>query len=487
MSRPSRRHVCTSCGAAAAKWVGRCASCGEWNSLVEEQAEVRGRPSSRWSPAGRSEEAGLRPVRLPRVDPEAARPFATGLSELDRVLGGGLTPGSVTLLGGEPGIGKSTLVLQAVAAAASTGRSSLIIAAEESAEQVRQRAARLGVLEEECFVLSTSDLLASIEGADQVRPGLLVIDSIQTVSDPGISSPAGSPNQVRGCAQLLVQYAKATGTATVLVGHVTKDGSLAGPRTLEHLVDTVLSFEGDRHHSLRALVATKHRFGPAGELGLFEMREEGLASVEDPSAFLLGDRRPGVPGTVAVPVLEGRRPLVVEMQALLAETRNPPRRVVQGVSSARVALLLAVLERSCGAQVAGADVFVSTVGGIKVSEPAADLGVLCAMASAFTGIPLPHDAVLFGEVGLAGELRQVSRFERRLSEAARLGFRRALVPAATPERSAPAGLELERLASVEEAVRSLGILTALGRPLATSTSTGRGAPTTALARMSHSG
>lgn len=473
MPRPSRHHVCTACGATAPRWTGRCAGCGEWNTLVETEAESwrppagggqRGQADSgaaQWAflagPGGPTAHGGLTPLSLPSVDAEAARPFATGLPELDRVLAGGLVPGSVTLLGGEPGIGKSTLVLQAVSSAAERGIRSLIIAAEESSEQVRRRAERLGALPEACFVLSTGDLLAAIEGADQVQPGLLVVDSIQALSDAEVSSAAGSPSQVRECAQLLVQYAKVTSTATILVGHVTKDGTLAGPRTLEHLVDTVLSFEGDRHHALRALMATKHRYGPSGELGLFEMREEGLSSLEDPSAMLLGDRRPGAAGSVALPTLEGRRPLVVEVQSLLASNKgSQPRRVVQGVSPARVALLLAVLERCCGARVASRDVFVSTVGAIKVTEPAADLAIALAISSSLSGVPLPPDMAAFGEIGLAGEVRQVSRADRRLAESARLGFKSAVVPLATPE--GPEGLLLHRVGSLAEAVERLGLL-----------------------------
>ncbi|MGH9296719.1 MAG: DNA repair protein RadA, partial [Acidimicrobiales bacterium] len=401
--------------------------------------------------------SGHGPRLLTSIDPDASRPVPTGLSELDRVLSGGLVPGSVTLLGGEPGIGKSTLVLQAVAAGASKGLRSLIVAAEESAEQVRSRAGRLGKLSEECFVLSTSDLFAAITAADQVRPSLLVIDSIQTISDASVSSPTGSPNQVRACAQLLAQYAKASGTATILVGHVTKDGSLAGPRTLEHLVDTVLSFEGDRHHALRALVATKHRFGPTGELGLFEMGELGLSSLSDPSTLLLGDRKLDAPGSVALPVVEGRRPLVVEVQALLARSRGQsPRRVVQGVTTARVALLLAVLERCCKAPVGDCDVFVSTVGGIRVSEPAGDLAVALAIVSGLTGLAMPPDTAVFGEVGLAGEVRQVPRADRRLAEAARLGFKRAVVPLTCPEP--PEKMTLVRVRSVRDAVERLQLL-----------------------------
>jgi DNA repair protein RadA/Sms len=470
VSRPARDHVCSACGARAPRWTGRCANCGEWNSLVEERdhrtgpgghrtradghAGARAFEPGSWLAPGTGA-AGLCPAPLASIDPDRARPFSTGLAELDRVLAGGLVPGSVTLLGGEPGIGKSTLVLQAVSAVARRGGRALIIAAEESAEQVSRRARRLGPVPEAGFLMSTGDLMAAIEAADQVHPDLLVVDSIQAISDPSIGSPAGSPNQVRECAQLLAQYARATATATVLVGHVTKDGALAGPRTLEHLVDTVLSFEGDRHHALRALVATKHRYGPAGELGLFEMSEDGLASIEDPSAMLLGDRRPDAPGTVALPVVEGRRPILVEVQALVAESHGAaPRRVVQGVGAARLSLLLAVLEGCCDVPLASADVFVSTVGGIKVAEPATDLAVALAVVSSFIGVAFPGDAVAFGEIGLTGELRQTGRPERRLAEAARLGFSRAIAPALTPD--GPGGVRLERVGSLVEALGVLG-------------------------------
>ncbi len=377
------------------------------------------------------------------------------------MLSGGLVPGSVTLLGGEPGIGKSTLVLQAATAACSGERGRcLVVTAEESVEQVRRRAERLGSLPGDCYLFSTGDLMAALEAADKVAPGLLVIDSIQAIADGSVSSPAGSATQVRECAQLLAQYAKATGTATILVGHVTKEGSLAGPRTLEHLVDTVLYFEGDRHHALRSLVAVKHRYGAAGEMGLFEMREDGLSSLDDPSALLLADRQAGLPGSAAMPALEGRRPLLVELQGLVAPAHGQqPRRVVQGASSSRVAILLAVLERCCDLPVGAADVFVSTVGGIKVSEPAADLAIGLAVASSLRGRPLAFDAICFGEVGLGGELRQVSRPERRLAEAARLGFRRAVVPRNTP--AGQSGLELEEAGSLAEAIAAVGLLAPL--------------------------
>lgn len=379
----------------------------------------------------------------------------TGLDELDRVLSGGLVAGSLTLLGGEPGIGKSTLMLQAAARTAATGRRSLVIAAEESEGQVCRRAQRLGELPSECFVLSTTDPLVAIEAATKLSPELLIVDSIQTLNEVSLTSPAGSPTQVRECAQLLGGYAKRSGVSVVLVGHVTKDGSLAGPRTLEHLVDTVLSFEGDRHHALRTLVATKHRYGPAGEVGLFEMREEGLIGVTDPSRLLLADRRPEAPGSVAFPLLEGRRPLLVEVQALLGGSRSPtPRRVVQGVSAARVALVVAVLERLLTSPIGASDIFVSTVGGVKVSEPAADLAIAAALVSAFTGLPVLDDAVCFGEIGLAGEIRQVQRPERRLTEANRLGFRRAVGPPSTPDC---AGVAVDRVTTLAGALAALGL------------------------------
>ena len=396
----------------------------------------------------------LTPVPLGSISPDGAVALPTGISELDRVLGGGLVAGSVTVLGGEPGVGKSTLVLQALASLAAQGRTSLLIAAEESGQQVRRRAERLEAAVEGCYLLATTDLDAVISAAAQLEPSVLVVDSIQAVSDPACGSQAGSPSQVRECAARLVHYAKSLGVATLLVGHVTKEGGLAGPRTLEHLVDTVLSFEGDRHQSLRLLSASKHRYGPTGELGLFEMTEAGLSGLVDPSALLLGDRRRGVPGSVAVPVVEGRRPLVVEVQGLVGPTTSAvPRRVAQGVLGGRLALLLAVLERRCHVALATSDVFVSTVGGLRVTEPAADLGIVLALVSAVTGIAIGEDVVACGEVGLAGEVRQVHATERRLAEAARLGFRRAVVPQSAPE--GPRELELLRAGTLLEAVRLL--------------------------------
>jgi DNA repair protein RadA/Sms len=412
-----------------------------------------------WSPAAGSllscaSGLSVTPLALRSISADGAVAVATGIGELDRVLGGGLVAGSVTVLGGEPGVGKSTLVLQMLASLAGEGRTSLLIAAEESGEQVRRRAERLGAAVDGCYLLATTDLDAVLGAADQLRPSVLVVDSIQAVSDSACGSQAGSPSQVRECAGRLARYAKSLGVATLLVGHVTKDGGLAGPRTLEHLVDTVLSFDGDRLQSLRLLSASKHRYGPTGELGLFEMTETGLRGLVDPSALLLGDRRRGVPGSIAVPVLEGRRPLVIEVQGLVGPTTSGvPRRVAQGVVGGRLALLLAVLERRCHLALAASDVFVSTVGGLRVSEPAADLGIALALVSAVTGIAIGEEVVACGEVGLAGELRQVQATERRLAEAARLGFRRAVVPQSAPE--GPMELELLRAGTLLEAVRLL--------------------------------
>jgi len=411
-------------------------------------------------------------LQLRSICPDGADAVATGVDELDRVLGGGLVAGSVTVLGGEPGVGKSTLVLQALASAADRGQTSLLIAAEESGEQVRRRAERLEAAVEGCYLLATTDLDTVVSAAGVLEPSILVVDSIQAVSDSGCGSQAGSPSQVRECAGRLARLAKSLGIATLLVGHVTKDGGLAGPRTLEHLVDTVLSFDGDRHHALRLLSASKHRYGPTGEIGLFEMTEAGLRGLVDPSAMLLGDRRRGVPGSVAVPVVEGRRPLIIEVQGLVGPpTSGAPRRVAQGISSGRLALLLAVLERRCHVALATSDVFVSTVGGLRVNEPAADLGVALALVSAVTGIAIGEDVVACGEIGLAGEIRQVQATGRRLGEASRLGFRRALVPESAPD--GPAGLELLRAGTLLEAVRLLfGVVPAGGSGLATSSGGG---------------
>lgn len=426
--------------------------------MVEHDLATTGPGSRAWSFASEAKLAGDPAIPLPitEVDGTGWRPRRTGLGELDRVLSGGLVAGSVTLLGGEPGIGKSTLVLQALAAMALAGARALLVSAEESAQQVRLRADRLGALVPGLWLATGSSLADLASAVDDVRPDVLVVDSIQTVADPELGSAPGTVAQVRGCAQRLVTWAKARSMATVLVGHVTKEGALAGPRVLEHVVDTVLSFEGERHHSLRLLRATKHRFGPTGELGLFEMAETGLVGVPDPSGLFLGDRRPGIAGGVVLAAMEGQRPLLVELQALTTPSSLAmPRRSAQGLDAGRLALLLAVLDRRAGLSLGSADVFASVVGGVRVVEPAGDLALGLALASALADRAVPDDLVCFGEVGLGGELRQVAQSARRLAEAARLGFRRALVPASTP--AGPAGMECVRVASLDQALAWAGL------------------------------
>jgi DNA repair protein RadA/Sms len=390
----------------------------------------------------------------------------TGVAELDRVLGGGLVPGSVTLLGGEPGIGKSTLLLQLAGAMAAQGRRSVYLTAEESAQQVASRARRVGVTSPQVWLAAESMLSGALDLVDQASPDVLVIDSIQALSDPELGPTPGSLAQIRGCAQLLVDEAKRRPLTVVMVGHVTKEGALAGPKVLEHVVDTVLSFEGERHHALRLLRATKHRFGSTHELGLFEMSETGLRGVPDASALFLADRHPGTAGSVVAPVLDGQRPVLVEVQALVVPSHAPlPRRTAQGIDSGRLAQILAVLERRADVPVMRSDVHVAVAGGVQVREPGVDLAVALAVASSRNDRPVSHHVVACGEIGLGGELRQVQRTDRRLGEAARLGFRHAIAPRSAPDPPhAARSLQLHRLPSVAEALRVVGVTGAPARP-----------------------
>ena len=438
---------CTECASSHPKWSGRCISCGAWNSLVED---VEGPEEPLVSlAAGMSLVAPGEAKPITEIDGSIGQPQATTIPELDRVLGGGIVPGSVTLLGGEPGIGKSTLLMQLLAAWPAR---TLYVTAEESAQQVRLRAERLGALNENVWLLPEMNLHNIFKAIASVQPNLIVIDSIQTIADPELSSPPGSVVQVRGCAHRLVQEAKRSNIPVVLVGHVTKEGGLAGPRVLEHVVDTVLSFEGERHNALRLLRASKHRFGPTSELGLFEMTDGGMVGVPDASQLFLADRRTGVPGSVVVPTIEGQRPLLVELQALTNSVSGgaPPRRSAQGVDSGRLALLLAVLERRARISLASHEVYASVVGGVKLAEPGADLGLCLALVSAVVNKPLPADLVVIGEVGLAGEVRQVAQVGRRLAEAARLGFTRAIVPASASAKVD--GIRVEGAATLTEAL-----------------------------------
>lgn len=415
--------TCTACGAVHSKWSGRCEACGAWNTIVEE-APLSAAPKALG--AGKGRVIALSDLASP--EPEAPR-TASGMAELDRVLGGGLVPASAILVGGDPGIGKSTLLLQAAAAFARAGLKSLYVSGEESAGQVRMRAQRLGLGTAPLLLAaetSLRDILATLEAE---RPGFVVIDSIQTLWSDQVDSAPGSVAQVRASAHELVSFAKRRGTAIVIVGHVTKEGQIAGPRVVEHMVDTVLYFEGERGHQFRILRSVKNRFGPADEIGVFEMTGGGLAEVPNPSALFLSERESPTPGSVVFAGIEGTRPLLVEIQALVAPA--PPgtaRRSVVGWDGGRLAMILAVLEARAGIPFAGLDVYLNVAGGLRISEPAADLAVAAALLSAREDAPLPAETVVFGEISLSGALRPVGQTENRLKEARKLGFSQAIAP-----------------------------------------------------------
>jgi DNA repair protein RadA/Sms len=421
--------TCSACGGESAKWHGRCPGCAEWNTLVEERAtEERGRAGGRTRAA-----KALRPVPLAEVEAPLVRRLSTGIGELDRVLGGGLVPGSLVLIGGSPGIGKSTITGSALGNLAAAGHSVLYVSGEESAAQVKLRAERLGEYALRVPAVADTDLDAVVATLEAERPDACVVDSVQTLHDPGLGSAPGSVAQVREVAGRLMRVAKKRGTAVILVGHVTKEGSLAGPRVLEHLVDCVLMFEGERERTYRTLRALKNRFGSTNEVGVFEMRERGLAEVEDASQRFVSEATLG-PGSVVLCAMEGSRPLLVEVQALVAPTELvPPRRVANGVDRNRLALVLAVLGRHAGLGLGSSDVFVSVAGGVRVEEPGADLPIALALASAARGVPLgsgDRPLAAFGEVGLTGELRHVAHPDRRAAEAAKFGLEPVLAPGA---------------------------------------------------------
>ncbi len=416
---------CTDCGTDSLRWVGRCPECQAWGTVLEAGATGR-----------RSASVAAGPVTRPaqpigELSPDEARARPTGVAELDRVLGGGLVPGSVVLLAGEPGVGKSTLLLEVAHRFAAGGGRSLVVTGEESTAQVRLRAERIACVHPQLYLAAENDLGALLTHVQDVQPGLLVVDSVQTISSDGIDSGAGGVPQIRAVAAALIAAAKERGIATVLVGHVTKDGGIAGPRALEHLVDVVLHFEGDRHSALRLVRATKNRYGAADEVGCFEMREDGIVGLSDPSGLFLSDRASAVAGTCVTITVEGRRPLVTEIQALVNRQTGggTPRRAVSDLDSARVAMLLAVLARHGRLPLGEHDVYVATVGGLAAHEPAADLGIALALASAAREAPVPPTLCAIGEVSLSGDIRRVPAVGRRLAEAARLGFTTALVPA----------------------------------------------------------
>ena len=451
MPRLRTVYVCSGCEAEHPKWSGQCASCGQWNTLVEDVVSSDSPSVSKTVAVNRALNSASEPLPMSEIARNDADAFPTGIAEFDRVLDGGLVPGSVTLVSGEPGIGKSTLLLQIAAAWA--GRA-LYVSAEESAQQVRLRADRLDAVKPSTFLVSAMSLADIVSAMDKTKPSLVIVDSVQTIADETIESAPGSVTQVRECSFRLVQEAKARGVSVILVGHVTKDGNIAGPRLLEHVVDTVVSFEGDRLHPLRMVRAVKHRFGTTNELGLFEMTETGLLGVPDASNMLLNDRQQGVAGSVVVPTIDGQRPMLVEVQALTTKVNAgfTPRRSSQGLESSRLAMLLAVLERRTNTMFANLEVYVSVVGGLRLNDPGSDLGFCLALVSATLDRPSKPHLAAIGEVGLGGEVRHVNHLERRVREAERMGFTEILVPAnAKPVESRRS--TLVRVASVAEAIQ----------------------------------
>lgn len=450
MARAQTSFVCQSCGAMAAKWSGKCEACGSWNTIVEEKAFAPSGPAARKPARGR-------PVALEDLGTSEEPPprRVTGIAEFDRVCGGGLVPGSALLIGGDPGVGKSTLVLQALAAHAKHGGRVVYISGEEAMAQVRLRARRMGLVDAPVSLASATgveDILATLDAGPV--PGLVAIDSIQTIWTSALDAAPATIAQVRTASLDLVRYAKASGAAILLVGHVTKEGQIAGPKAVEHLVDAVLYFEGERGHHFRVLRAVKNRFGATDEIGVFEMTGEGLKEVANPSALFLGDRNSAAPGAAVFAGLEGTRPLLVEMQALLAPASyGTPRRAVVGWDSGRLAMILAVLDARAGVGAAGSDVYLNVAGGLEIREPAADLAAAAALVSSLANRPLPQGMVFFGEISLSGEIRPAPQPELRLKEAAKLGFSRAVVPQGIKSGSAELSLrEIEHLGELVEMI-----------------------------------
>ena len=452
MAKIKKAYFCKECGFEAPKWLGHCPSCGAWNSFTEE---VIARENASPVTALTGNRPRSKPQRVREIEQSEQRRFDLSCTEVNRVLGGGLIRGSMILLGGEPGIGKSTLSLQIALRA--NGLKTLYVSGEESPQQIKMRAERLGVGNDECYIYSETNMENILRQIDEQAPDLVVIDSIQTMYRPDMASAPGSVSQVRECASLLMRMAKTTGCAVFLVGHVTKEGAIAGPRVLEHMVDVVLYFEGDRQHEYRILRAVKNRFGSVNELGLFEMHERGMVPVENPSELLLSTRARNVPGSCVHCAIEGSRPMLVDVQALALQTAyGTPRRTTNGFDAGRLALLLAVLEKRAGVSLFNQDVYINVAGGLELSEPAADLPLCAAVASSVRDACVPGDWAVIGEVGLAGEIRAVSQAERRLAECARLGFTTAVIPRENAKHlRAPEGM---RVYGVETLAEALAIL-----------------------------
>ncbi|CAA9540795.1 MAG: DNA repair protein RadA [uncultured Thermomicrobiales bacterium] len=451
MAKPKTSYVCQQCGAASPAYLGRCPSCGTWNSMVETIEDRRpGATAPRLRAANRAQP-------LTAVGSAEADRVPVPIAELNRVLGGGLVRGSLVLLGGDPGIGKSTLVLQTAAALAGAVGQVLYVSAEESAQQIKLRADRLGVAHDDLWVLSETNLAEVLAAADAQTPGLLIVDSIQTVFVEEITSAAGSVSQVRECTARLMQWAKPRNVPVLIVGHVTKEGTIAGPRVLEHMVDAVLYLEGDRYQQYRILRGVKNRFGSTDEVGVFEMADAGLREVRNPSEAFLEERTGTAAGSTVAVTMEGTRPILVEVQALTTTTAfGLPRRSANGLDGSRLQLLVAVLQKRVGLGLGGQDIYANVVGGLRIAEPAADLAIALAVASAFKDQRVDPRTVAVGEIGLSGELRSVNQLERRLNEAGRLGFARMVIPAAAGKRGSVAGgnVELVRASTVGEAIEA---------------------------------
>jgi DNA repair protein RadA/Sms len=426
MAKVATSYVCRDCGAAYRKWSGRCDACGAWNSIEDDPGLSAAGPASKTIGGKKGRSVQLSPLSGNEAPPPRR---SSGIAEFDRVLGGGLVPGSAILVGGDPGIGKSTLLLQAAAAFARSGAQTIYVSGEEATAQIRMRATRLGLAEAPVMLAAETNLRDILTTLDAERPALVIIDSIQTMWADHIDSAPGSVSQVRATAHELTSFAKRRDVSVIFVGHVTKEGQIAGPRVIEHMVDTVLYFEGERGHQFRILRSVKNRFGPADEIGVFEMTGQGLAEVTNPSALFLGDRTEAASGSVVFAGIEGTRPLLVELQALVApSTLGTPRRAVIGWDQNRLSMILAVLEARCGVSLAGRDVYLNVAGGLRIAEPAADLAVAAALLSAMTGEAVPSDQVVFGEISLSGAIRPVTQPELRLKEAEKLGFSNACVP-----------------------------------------------------------